>query len=662
MNDQDSHMDASEKLRRTFNRRYAIAIALLAAAVCASFALTFRISMLDTNRTIAFNLVSHQQTDSQRIAFLLSSLEYENDPTTIDTLTEELFMAIARMRSTHRVLIGQSAESERIARFIKPLQDIYGSGDISFDQRVNLFLEKASMIARYEKGTEEWEKSRRMRIEVIKQARDSILQPHTLMALILEAQAEKMNSIEKNLNIITWIATLALMGMITVLIFRPMIRTIFKSLREMEQAQITATAAEEEATKANESKSHFFQAASHELKTPLNAIVGMTDAIRDKSGEQLEVELEQITAASDHLLNLLNNILDTHRISEGRLSLDKREFELLEVVERPIKRIKALAEAKGLDFISRIEIEDGLMVEGDSQRLEQIVTNLVDNAVKFTPDGEVDVDARLIENVDGIEANFSLKVRDTGIGIPTEKLQALFDQNSSEGSMLERSGGLGVGLSLVRAIASSMGGSIDVSSSEGEGSTFHVSIPLHKAEETLRAEAERVVDHKETQKSSVEEVDDSEADHSEAAEPVSKPVRTAETESKLRVLIVDDNMANRMVADALVKPLGALTTMAADGRQAVDAAQEENFDIIFMDISMPVMDGVKATQLIRQGNGPNSSTPVIALTAHVGPGEWAGLGEVGFNDILNKPVRKEVIQRCIEKWVQRPVSVSGEAA
>lgn len=662
MNDQDSHMDASEKLRRTFNRRYAIAIALLAAAVCASFALTFRISMLDTNRTIAFNLVSHQQTDSQRIAFLLSSLEYENDPTTIDTLTEELFMAVARMRSTHRVLIGQSAESERIARFIKPLQDIYGSGDISFDQRVNLFLEKASMIARYEKGTEEWEKSRRMRIEVIKQARDSILQPHTLMALILEAQAEKMNSIEKNLNIITWIATLALMGMITVLIFRPMIRTIFKSLREMEQAQITATAAEEEATKANESKSHFFQAASHELKTPLNAIVGMTDAIRDKSGEQLEVELEQITAASDHLLNLLNNILDTHRISEGRLSLDKREFELLEVVERPIKRIKALAEAKGLDFISRIEIEDGLMVEGDSQRLEQIVTNLVDNAVKFTPDGEVDVDARLIENVDGIEANFSLKVRDTGIGIPTEKLQALFDQNSSEGSMLERSGGLGVGLSLVRAIASSMGGSIDVSSSEGEGSTFHVSIPLHKAEETLRAEAERVVDHKETQKSSVEEVDDSEADHSEAAEPVSKPVRTAETESKLRVLIVDDNMANRMVADALVKPLGALTTMAADGRQAVDAAQEENFDIIFMDISMPVMDGVKATQLIRQGNGPNSSTPVIALTAHVGPGEWAGLGEVGFNDILNKPVRKEVIQRCIEKWVQRPVSVSGEAA
>lgn len=644
---------ASVRLRRIFNRRYAVALGLLVIAACASFGLNYRMSMIDTNRAIAFTLVSAQQTDSQRIAYLITSLEAETDPAAIEYQSEEMRMTIARMRSNHDILIGASSESARIARFIQPLHDIYISGDVPFDTRVQSFLEDASIIARLDTQSPEWNEAAHMRKEVVAAAGENILQTHGLMSLILESQALRMNRIEKAMGVVAWASTIALIALITLLIFRPMIRHVLNAVQEVEEAQSVANEAEHAANEAKEAKGHFFQAASHELKTPLNAIVGMTDAIKQKGDLGLRTELEQIMSASDQLLNLLNNILDTHRLSDGHLALDSREFSLRETIERPLKRIKALAEAKGLTFTSHIDIDDALKVEGDAQRLEQVVTNLVDNAVKFTTEGEVIVDARMIDTEDGPKSEFSMSVKDTGIGIAEDSLEQIFEQAVAHTSMLSRNGGLGVGLALVRAIASSMGGSVDVTSEEGEGSTFSVSIPLTVTEAaqagTLAGQADEFEQATAEQGVGVQSL------------PAIED-QTKEDTNGFDVLIVDDNMANRMVAEALVKPLGARTEMAADGRQAVDAAGEKTFDLILMDISMPVMDGVKATQLIRQGDGPNRETPVIALTAHVGPGEWSGLGEVGFNDILNKPVRKEVIQRCVEKWVRRRISETEKAA
>ncbi|MEM9233832.1 MAG: HAMP domain-containing sensor histidine kinase, partial [Pseudomonadota bacterium] len=469
---------ASERLRRVFNRRYAIALGLLAAAACASFGLTYRMSMIDTNRTIAFNLVSAQRTDSQRIAFLLTSLEKDPKSVVVEELAEELRMTIDRMRTNHDILVGASAESERISRFIAPLQAIYESGETEFDTRVRMFLENASIMSRIPPDSVEWEEAALARRDVISAARDTILQTHGLMSLILEAQAIRMNGVEKAMGIVAWVLTLALLGLITLLIFRPMIQHVLTAIREMEEAQSAAGEAEQAANEAKEAKGHFFQAASHELKTPLNAIVGMTDAIKDKGELGVEVELEQIISASDQLLNLLNNILDTHRLSDGHLALDKREFALRDIVERPLKRIQALAEAKGLAFHTDINIDQDLVVEGDAQRLEQVVTNLADNAVKFTTEGEVFVDAKMVDPGQGAGPEFCMSVRDTGVGMPPEQLAVLFERTVEQGSILARNGGLGVGLALVRAIASSMGGSVDVQSSEGEGSTFSVSIPL----------------------------------------------------------------------------------------------------------------------------------------------------------------------------------------
>lgn len=653
-----SQLTASDHLRRVFNRRYAIVIALLAAAACASFALSYKMSLSDTNRAKAFNLVHTQRTDSQRIAFLITSLETTRDVNLTEGMQDELQMVIARMRRTHEILIGRHPEAKSIHRFIEPLQAIYSSGEEAFDERVLTFLEHASVIAATKPGTEAWEEARKAREELVTAATDTILQTHGLMSLILEAQAARSNEVDKALNVATWLCTLALLAFITLVIFRPMIGYVLRSVQDMVEARESAQRAEKAATVANEAKGHFFQAASHELRTPLNAILGMTDALKDKADPDIENELTQVIAASEQLLTLLNNILDTHRLSDGRLDLEAREFVLRDVLERPLTRIAALAETKGLTFSSNIDIETNLAVLGDAPRLEQIVYNIVDNAVKFTPEGEITVDAKVLAAAAGL--NFALVVKDTGIGMTAEEIDNLFDLAGPEGSRLSRNGGLGVGLVIVRAIVSSMGGTLDVSSSKGKGTTITVSIPLEEAD-IEPAQLDRTEDI--TAEASIDVLPDA------AVEPVSvkEDVDTGNDvsppqEDKIRVLIVDDNMANRMVAEALVKPLGAQTFMAADGRQAVDRALEDHFDLILMDISMPVMDGVKATKLIRESDGPNRETPVIALTAHVGPGEWSGLGEVGFNDILNKPVRKDMIQKSVEKWVRRPVFTAEKAA
>lgn len=639
-------INASDRVRRLFNRRYTVALVLLAAAACVSFGLSYRMSMVNDNRSAAYNLVHAQRTDSQRIAFVIKSIEADPASQRVSALRDELRTTVNRMRETHEMLVGRSSDSRRIKRFIKPLQKIYFAGEQPFDDRIRFFLENAATITHIDPTSEEWQKAYRARQEVISAATDTMLQTHGLMTLILDAESERTDEIEKALNILAWLATLALLAAITLIIFRPMVGHILKAIREMEEAQKSAVQAEQAATVANEAKGYFFQAASHELKTPLNAILGMTDAIRGKGDLGIDEELEQVIEASDHLLSLLNNILDTHRLSDGPLSLDNREFQLKEILQRPVGRLARLAEAKGITFNHNIDIDGDFSVLGDPQRLEQVIFNLLDNAVKFTTEGEINIDACVLSATAGL--SLALAVKDTGIGISDKQITTVFDQMSGEAPQLARNGGLGVGLALVKAIVTSMGGSVDVSSTEGQGTTINVALPLTSAEAEFEAGDEPRQVHA-------------------GAKLTPLPIEGEEGEQgdedrEIDILIVDDNMANRMVAEALVKPMGARTVMAADGREALDRATEQKFDLVFMDISMPVMDGVKATQLIREGDGPNRETPVIALTAHVGPGEWSGLGQVGFNDILNKPVRKDVIQKCVEKWVRRPVVPTENAA
>ncbi|ADM08490.1 sensory box sensor histidine kinase/response regulator [Parvularcula bermudensis HTCC2503] len=615
--------EASTQLRASFDRRYLLAIALLTAAAVANFTLSYIMASLDTDRAHVFNLVTAQETGAQRVANLASNLIDPNAAEDIAATREALRTTIDRMRDVHETLIGKGAGKERIARYIEPLDDIFGSGRGSFEGRIRDFFENAETIAQ---GGGLSDAQRALAVAVIDDA-DSILRTHNLMALVLEEKARQQNRFEKLLHVGALVSMCLALCLVTIFIFRPMASSIEKAVDNLEGAKATARHAEEAATQANRARGDFLQAASHELKTPLNAILGMTDAIRDKKVKGIEVELEQIIAAGDHLLTILNNILDTHRLSEGKLKLEHRDFSLSEAIAGPLARARAAALAKGIDFQVENKLPADLSVVGDARRIEQVVTNLLDNAVKFTENGSVKFDAGISAEKDKL-ADIYMKIVDTGIGIEQERLRQIFERFSTEGSMLTRNGGLGVGLALAREIVRSMGGEIEVKSDIGLGTSFAVHIPMPVSNEPHQ---------------------------SAPANPASDRNIHENNGRPLNILIVDDNLANRMVAEALVKPLGATTQSAADGRQAVDMASKERFDIIFMDISMPVMDGMTATKMIRASDGPNAQTPIVALTAHMGTAEWDEIRRAGLDDILNKPVRRDMIVKCLDKWTKAPV-------
>jgi CheY-like chemotaxis protein/anti-sigma regulatory factor (Ser/Thr protein kinase) len=258
-------------------------------------------------------------------------------------------------------------------------------------------------------------------------------------------------------------------------------------------------------------------------------------------------------------------------------------------------------------------------VTGDPVRLRQVCLNLLDNAVKFTEGGTVRFSAAWEREGEG--GTLSLVISDTGKGIDPARQQDAFRRYAAKGGVLARGGaGLGLGLSLTRDLTEMMGGALNLSSQPGEGTTVTVRVPLAAAAPLVRA----LPDERE-----------------------GLPERLSAS-----VLIVDDNAPNRMVADALLKLAGAQTILCSNGREAVEAAEAAPFDLILMDISMPVMDGIEATVAIREGDGPNARTPILAVTAHVAREEAAEVMRAGFDEVIHKPVRREVLTEALQRWAQ----------
>lgn len=621
---------ASERIRRIFERRYGITIFLLLSLMTVTLIVSMRVTDLESDRSRALDLVTGQRTLSQRIAFLISEIERGGDPVLTEGLREELRVTISEMRASHETLTGESAESASVRRFIRPLENIYFGGMTPFDTEVRAFLENAQYLASIHRYSNQWLQAAPQREALMAAATDTIMQTHGLMVRILEAEANRDLNRAKQIDFLFWISGAILLLLITFVIFLPMSRQIVKAFEDLEGARSKARRAEDEAMAANQAKGHFLQAASHELKTPLNAILGMTDALRDREAAEIDDQLEHMTAAGDHLLSLLNNILDTHRMSEGRLELQEEEINLLETINKPISLARRLAEQKGIGFESHIDVPKDLQVNADGQRMQQVFVNLLDNAVKYTNEGRVSVKAH-VEDPGTNKSALHVSIQDTGIGIPEDRKKDIFQKFSAEGSMLQRNGGLGVGLALARELTEKMGGSLDVDSEEGVGSNFILQMPLMET-----------------------------ADPEDKSTPEER-LTSGPTQRVFDVLVVDDNLANRMVAEALLKPMGGRVVTAVDGRQALQKANEKEFDLILMDISMPVMDGIEATSLIRGGAGKSKRTPIVAVTAHMAKEDMGELRKTGFVEVVAKPVRKDSLARCVERWTIR-TEIDAETA
>ncbi|WP_300528447.1 ATP-binding protein [Maricaulis sp.] len=397
-------------------------------------------------------------------------------------------------------------------------------------------------------------------------------------------------------------------------------------LEALNEAKSMADSLRHEAEDANLSKSRFLANMSHELRTPLNGIVGLSQALEDSLPDGVALEhARMIHESADTLTEILNDILDMSKIEAGKLELSPSEVDLPQLLRDVHALFQANAEGKGLAFALDIAPDVPRFVRIDPLRVRQCLSNLISNAIKFTDKGQV---AIAVNTFDGNDMHrVTIAVSDTGIGIPQTKLETLFDPfTQAESDTSAKFGGTGLGLAITRSLARIMGGDISVSSTYGEGSRFTLDVMADSAEGADQQEVEKT------------------------ASELAQSSKYAELKG-IRILLVEDNFINRQVARAFLGPLTTSITEAENGQRAIEAIEETDFDLVLMDVRMPVMDGFEATKRIRGRDDGRASLPIVALTANAAKEDAQACLRVGMDAFAAKPLSPTRLYEAIRQSI-----------
>lgn len=420
------------------------------------------------------------------------------------------------------------------------------------------------------------------------------------------AQANKLSLYNRVLAVA---AILAILVMTTIIVRRHARQLqLISDLKEAQKA----------AQRSTEAKDQFLANMSHELRTPLNALVGFGQLLSQTSlNDKQQQYVSIITSSSYNLLNIVNDVLDLSKIEAGKMRIERKVFDLREILEDIHLMFSGSLTEKGLQYTSDIDEKIPRYLKSDPERLKQILINLIGNAIKFTSHGSVYLGVSIVwDNKERNKAKIAFSVRDTGAGIPADKIESIFQRfEQLEHATTRQHGGTGLGLTIVKNLVSMLGGTISVHSDLGRGSVFTFTTMFEKVSEE------------------------------EAAESQGTASTTFIDLSSFRILAVEDNRTNQLLLDHLMKKYHASVEFADNGEEALKALSKNDYDLVLMDIQMPVMDGYVAAEQIRRER--KLTVPMIAMTAYVSREERLKCMEAGFNAYIGKPIEENKLMEAV---------------
>ena len=389
-------------------------------------------------------------------------------------------------------------------------------------------------------------------------------------------------------------------------------------ITEMKQLEFELKGARHKAEESSKAKAMFLANMSHEIRTPLNGIVGMAEQLAQS---QLDADqryfVDIMRSASSTLLSIINDVLDISKIESGKFSIETTPFNLNETIRRTLSIFGEKAKQTNVSLDIELMDDRGIMHLGDPHRLSQVLFNIVGNAMKFTQAGYVRVTSHLARGENDI-CLVSFSIEDTGVGMDMAYLTKVFEAFTQEDASVTRKfGGSGLGLSIARNIVHIMGGTLEIESEKGKGTRVNIRIPMRISNEKTKQDIVEITDLQKSLKG-------------------------------LRILAVEDNELNRMVLQVILKKCEVVLTIAHNGQEAIDLIQQQEFDLVLMDVQMPIVDGVEATKYIR--NELKMIIPIIGLSANAMREEVEICKQAGMNDYLVKPYSERVLVEIMKKW------------
>jgi len=399
---------------------------------------------------------------------------------------------------------------------------------------------------------------------------------------------------------------------------------LFFALKQKNKINLQLKIANEDANRSRIEKEEFFAYTSHEIRTPLNAVVGVSRLLgeTDLNPDQQKY-LRTINSSAQNILFLVNDVLDLSKIESGTIELESVDFSVQDIIKELINSLGFKLREKNVSLVSKLDSSIPKVLMGDPHRINQIILNLVDNAIKFTEDGEVCIAINVTHEAEK-SISILFEISDTGIGIRRSRVDTVFDSFKQETAHTTRQyGGTGLGLAITKNLIQIMGSKIHLKSTYGEGSKFSFELELKKSKNKTLSDG--------VLNSGV------------------SPLRD------IRVLVVDDNTLNREIFFDLINNYknNVEVETADDGKMALLKVKQSNYDIILMDIQMPIMDGYSATRQIRKLKSSKANTPIIAMTAHVLDGVAEKCNDAGMNDYISKPINLTILNQIIKKHVQK---------